>query len=424
MQSTLFVIPHAIFGLSMFGIGWVALFVLLALACRWYWGKQRGEPTEAFTSSLPTWGVLLLIIVFLFPRFEMLDSTGQPLGIPIRGYGVMLLLAVKAGLVLSLHRGKSLGLSSDTVLALAFWIFVGGIIGARAFYVIQKWDEFAEPSAAGTLWKIVQFTEGGLVVFGGLIGAFIAMAWFARKRALPLLPLCDFAMPSFLLGQAIGRIGCLLNGCCFGGVCDAPLPAIYFPHGSPPYVEQLSSGELLGIKLSSPRAVRQVISQIRDESYASRQGWKIGSLITDVRVMQFPNIPHPVTSPVPVGVELAVDGVRYFVSPTDLPKYSLATHPAQIYAAIDATLLAAVLWFLFPLIKRDGLTTGLGLTLHSVSRFLLELVRADEGGQFGTWLTIAQFISILLLLLGGALIALAFIRPRDSRDLFLKSGTA
>jgi hypothetical protein len=55
---------------------------------------------------------------------------------------------------------------------------------------------------------------------------------------------------------------------------------------------------------------------------------------------------------------------------------------------------------------------------------LLELVRIDEGGQFGTYLTIAQWISILLLLLGGSLLGLAFIRPRDSRDLFRKSGTA
>jgi prolipoprotein diacylglyceryltransferase len=84
----------------------------------------------------------------------------------------------------------------------------------------------------------------------------------------------------------------------------------------------------------------------------------------------------------------------------DLPNRSFSVHPAQVYAAISAALVCAVLWFAFPLRRFDGqLFAGL-LLLYPVSRLLEEVIRSDENGVFGTPLTISQWVSVLLVLIG------------------------
>jgi phosphatidylglycerol:prolipoprotein diacylglycerol transferase len=274
------------------------------------------------------------------------------------------------------------------------------------------------------LWKILQFTEGGLVVFGGLIGALIAVGVFAHLRKLPWLPLGDLIVPSFLVGQSIGRIGCLLNGCCFGGVCDSNLPSVYFPHGSPPYAHQLMDGELLGMKLSpQPDNRSWKIDKVAAGSLAAKMGWQPGSLVSDLHVGQVTAIRRDPKLPPTLGVDLKVDGLQYFLGPRELPAISLPTVPAQVYSAIDAGLLALVLWWLFPLVHRDGIIFGLGLTLHGISRFLLEIVRSDEGGQFGTSLTISQWISLGMILVGSLILVRALRYPSWKRPLLGRSGT-
>lgn len=423
MQSTLWVIPHAILGIPVFGFGWGLIAVGAASLARWYYGRRHGETSTSFQQSLPTWGVVLLMMVFLFPQFELRGAEGEPLGIPIRGYGVMLLTAVSSGLGLVVLRAKSLKISVDTVLALAFWLFCGGILGARLFYVFQKWDEFQRPTLGETMWKILQFTEGGLVVFGALMGALLALLLFARLRRLPVLALGDLVLPSFLVGQSLGRIGCLLNGCCFGGVCDLPLPAIQFPHGTLPYIQQLTTGELLGIKIGPTQAGKRTVNKVEQGSVAEEFGWKVGSQIDEIRVVQFPRLPHGSTEPIPVGIDTKVDGVPYFIGPADLPRWSLRTHPAQIYSAIDAAILAGLLWFLWLYLKRDGTIIALGLGLHAISRFLLEWIRTDESPVFGTPFTISQWISSLLLLGAIALIVNTLLFPSISRGELGKTGT-
>jgi phosphatidylglycerol:prolipoprotein diacylglycerol transferase len=82
-----------------------------------------------------------------------------------------------------------------------------------------------------------------------------------------------------------------------------------------------------------------------------------------------------------------------------------------------------VLWWLFPLVNRDGIIFGLGLGLHGVSRFLLEIVRSDEGGQFGTDLTISQWISLGMILVGCVILARAYRYPSWKRPLLGRLGT-
>ncbi len=91
------------------------------------------------------------------------------------------------------------------------------------------------------LREVLKFTEGGLVVYGSLIGAGLAFLVYCKKHKLPMLKLADIIAPSLVIGLAFGRSGCLLNGCCYGGVCDKPW-AITFP--------RLHTG---GVNNSAPR---------------------------------------------------------------------------------------------------------------------------------------------------------------------------
>ncbi len=109
---------------------------------------------------------------------------------------------------------------------LAPWILIPAIIGARALHVISYWDDFAGKS----LFHIVNIRGGGLVFYGGFIGACLGTIYYARVKKIPLWNLADALAPSVALGHAFGRLGCLMTGCCFGKVCDLPW-AIKYPEG-------------------------------------------------------------------------------------------------------------------------------------------------------------------------------------------------
>ena len=113
------------------------------------------------------------------------------------------------------------GLSPDIAFDLLFWLTVGGIIGARIFYVMISWDHFAD-----NLGEIVMINRGGLAWQGGFIGGFSAGAWFVKVKKLKLRIMLDLCAPYIALGQAIGRSGCFFNGCCYGKPWAF---GIYFP---------------------------------------------------------------------------------------------------------------------------------------------------------------------------------------------------
>ena len=149
----------------------------------------------------------------------------------IRWYGVMVALAFVAGLWTAGRRGLLSGFNPEKIYDLGPWLILGGLVGARIFYVVEYWRE----SFAGLpVWEIFMIQHGGLVFYGGFIGAALAGIFYARRKQLPLWRLADVIAPSIALGSIFGRIGCLLNGCCYGRECSAPW-AIHFPAGHETY---------------------------------------------------------------------------------------------------------------------------------------------------------------------------------------------
>jgi phosphatidylglycerol:prolipoprotein diacylglycerol transferase len=143
-------------------------------------------------------------------------------------YGVMVALAFLAGLWTASRRGLREGFPAEKILDLGPWLIVGAILGARTLYVISYWNE---QFAGQPISEIFKVWRGGLVYYGGLIGATLAGLLYARLKKLPLWKLADVVAPSIALGYVFGRIGCLMNGCCYGRECHLPW-AITFPPAS------------------------------------------------------------------------------------------------------------------------------------------------------------------------------------------------
>ncbi len=157
------------------------------------------------------------------------------LGLQIHSYGVMIFCACMSALAMAVWRSRREEVESDAVYELATWLFLGGVIGARLFYFIQHREAFHH---AGDLFRT---WEGGNVFYGCILGGLSGSILYWFRRPFPFLRMCDVAAPAVAIGAAVGRIGCFLNGCCHGGLCDLPW-AIRFPAGSHAWVRQLNAG--------------------------------------------------------------------------------------------------------------------------------------------------------------------------------------
>ncbi|MEN1679557.1 MAG: prolipoprotein diacylglyceryl transferase family protein [Planctomycetota bacterium] len=422
MRSELFRIPVEWGGVPIFGFG-VLLVLWLAVSAVAAW-RMRDQPEwkQELSAWAPVFGIVTAVLIFL-PRF-------LPTGVPIRGYGVMLVIASATGLAMAVHRAKQRGIDADTVLSMVFGMFILGIAGARLFFVIEYWEvAFAPAGLWGAIQKAVLFTEGGLVVYGSLIGGAAAFALFCMRKKLPLLAMADILAPSLVVGLAIGRIGCLLNGCCYGGVCDAPW-AIQFPADSPPYSDQLTSGDFHGFHWERhPSQAKAVVTRVT--SAVADAGLAAGDEIVGVAGSQ--TIPSTLASRAgepptlgdvlvgayrsgqPVTLNLA-SGEAVSLPAANPREGSLPVHPTQVYSAIHAALLGWLLWEWYPLRRRDGEVIGLLLTLYPIGRFLLEDIRTDESSFFGTGLSISQNISVAMLALMLGYWAWLLRRPRVTAE--------
>ena len=132
-------------------------------------------------------------------------------GLPVYSYGVCISLAVMVMVFWAAKNAPRAGFTAETVVDLTLAVTVGCLIGARIVFVLVEWEYYrAHP------WEIFNLRAGGLSFFGAVLGGFVAARFYARHKRLPFWRLADFAVPYVALGYAIGRIGCLLNGCCYG----------------------------------------------------------------------------------------------------------------------------------------------------------------------------------------------------------------
>jgi phosphatidylglycerol:prolipoprotein diacylglycerol transferase len=159
----------------------------------------------------------------------------------IHWYGVLVALGFLIGLWTASRRGLREGIAPEKIMDIGPWLIVGTVMGARTLHVISYWDQ----DFAGQPWtEVFMVHKGGLVYYGGFIGATLAGIVYLLWKKLPLWKFGDVLAPSIPLGYVLGRIGCLMNGCCYGRACDLPW-AIRFPkehsgtQGTPVHPTQL-----------------------------------------------------------------------------------------------------------------------------------------------------------------------------------------
>ena len=283
MLQTLFYIPNDIFGLPLFGFGLLLAVWAVLGGLYLFWLVRRQGFNSDTLGYAQVLAVLGLAIAFVLP------ALCEPRGLPIRGYGMMMLLAVLSGMGLAVRRARRAGVDPEMIFALAFWMIIPGIIGARAVYVAEYWQRDFWPvylrthELSSLLFAVVNVAAGGLVVYGSFVGAMIGLALFWRRHHIPLLATADLIAPGMLLGLALGRVGCMLNGCCYGGPCDLPW-RVTFPWNSPVHQDEVEkdAADVAGLKFRDGPEQSVVIESVVPDSPAFAAGLKVDTEIVAI----------------------------------------------------------------------------------------------------------------------------------------------
>jgi phosphatidylglycerol---prolipoprotein diacylglyceryl transferase len=168
----------------------------------------------------------------LFGRFSCTLLKVHPIAfqfgqLSVTWYGILVVSGFMAGLWTASRRALRDRIDPETIFDLGPWLLAGTILGARTNYVISYWkDKFAGKPIA----EIFMVQRGGLVFYGGLVGASLACVLFVWRKKLPLWRVADILAPSIALGYFFGRWGCLMTGCCYGRPTTLPW-GIQFPYG-------------------------------------------------------------------------------------------------------------------------------------------------------------------------------------------------
>ncbi|MCL2178944.1 MAG: prolipoprotein diacylglyceryl transferase [Proteobacteria bacterium] len=286
-------------------------------------------------------GAIGLGLWYILPEVPLLGKT-KGAELPIPGYGVLVASAFLAAAIFSSQiagwewLGEEGKKRKAQVLDLMFYILVGAIVGARLLYILVNLGDYAKnPLSIFNL-------QGGLVFYGGLVGAVVASFYFAKKHSIPFLRLADIGMPAVSLGQCLGRLGCFAAACCHGRIVgeDAPF-GVHFPGEQ---VKDLAGnlGQIPSVAFST---------HARDMRWVDLATGKIGAVFEPgmVRISEW-----------------ALQNDQ-----------SLAVHPTQLYEAAGQLLLFLFLLFMRSWRRFHGQIFGMWLICYALLRSTVELFRGD-----------------------------------------------
>lgn len=316
---------------------------------------------------------------------------GKGEGIPIHTYGVMIatgfISAVTVAAVLAKNewRGEDGERRREQVLDLAFWVLLAGVGGSRILFILVNWQQYAQNP--GEIFSL----GGGLVFYGGLIGAMIASYIYTRINNIDFLRLGDLALPTVSLGQCFGRLGCFSAGCCWGDVAHQGFAfGAHFPGAG-------LAKNLFG----------QVgnVSSLAAQSQASDSRWVV-----------------PATGEI---FHTKVDGAVRISQWVAEHGHTLPVHPTQIYESLGQFALFFLLLGMRKYRRFHGQILGMWLMSYAVLRSTVELFRGDvERGTLNgllnslgmatlaekvpleAWYNIStsQFISLCMFTLGATIL--------------------
>ena len=269
------------------------------------------------------------------------------------------------------------GLDPLVVTNAALYSLIAGVVGARIFFVLHHAREFK-----GEFLKVFEIWNGGLEFLGGVILAIAFLFFYLKRAKAPIRRTLDVMAIGLMLALAFGRVGCVLNGCCWGKPTELPW-SIQFPYGSFAYTSQINPNPERGREtphLDLPHHEYCYLSDLDDVWY-----------------------PRP--------IEELTDAQKQEV--TTGQYQCLPVHPSQAYASLSALLISGILYGLWrrartrpgTLFGRSGMGFGLMFVLYGLARFLLELTRDDNPFEWA-FLTVSQIIGLGMMVMGSVVMAM------------------
>lgn len=419
MRQILFTIPmpwQAYAALLVLGV------IALAVGGR-LWRKQDADESPAIGNFM-TVGMMAAL-------FGAIGLFGVlPAAIPVFGYGAMLFLAFVGCTWLGIRLGRRVGIAPEVFKDLIMVLFIFGILGARVMHLVYFYIDYKRlppPSQWLAVW------DGGLVfygsVFGGLVGFLIFDQVMQRKFPYDRWKLLDCVAPCVALGLALGRIGCLFNGCCYGDVACDNCPAIHFPLAAAPRFAMTDRGHQTTAGFTVRRDNPAVVDQVDPGSPAEAAGLKPGDLILAVngeKVLRLDAEGFERSSAVHTAFTThwprsKNDLVLSVVSPGQVSRdlylapLSIGVFPTQIYETISMVLLLFFLISIFPYRPFDGSVMAIFMAGYGVHRFLNEMLRTDTPAV-ALGMTFSQNVSILVVV-GAIVLAVAgWMRQRKGPE--------
>ena len=280
-------------------------------------------------------------------------------------YGLMMVVGFFAAVYVARFLANRSGLDGEVFVNAGLIALVSGVVGARLSHVLENLSEFTQNdrTAGENFFAMINLTSGGLTYYGGFILAFIVLVWYGRKKRIPLPLGMDIIAPCLMIGLGFGRIGCFLNGCCEGAVCQQPY-AITFPYYSNPYRDQFNKGQLEG-KVPPQLLYTPHVFQRLLPPEAAKDNPALLALMKQQR--------------------------------------SLPVHAAQLYSTITCFILAALLIAYYSMPHTAGRVFALMLMLEGATRFILEMLRVEPGviGSF----SLSMIIGLMLVAIAGLVTA-------------------
>lgn len=300
----------------------------------------------------------------------------------LKSYGLMMVVAFLVAVFLIRRLARDITPNPQFITNAALYSLIAGVVGARLFYVVHYFDKFR-----GNLLSIFAIWQGGLELVGGIFLALAVIVLYLRYYKLPIRRYLDILAIGLMAALAFGRIGCFLNGCCFGKPTNLPW-AVRFPYGSFAYQSQVAA---------NPQ---------RNRPYPQLE------LPEDFFVG-----PSKTLKP----YKDLTEDQKQMLKKDD--KYrSLPVHPTQLYSSANAALLGLILYLFWRRSQntdksfiRPGWIFSLMFILYGITRFFIEFLRDDNPIGFAS-LTISQNIGIALIVL-GVVLAIVFrkIKPDESK---------
>ncbi|MFH0771875.1 MAG: prolipoprotein diacylglyceryl transferase [Candidatus Omnitrophota bacterium] len=154
--------------------------------------------------------------------------------VQIYSYGAMMAVAFLVFAYFASRRAGALGMNGEEIINLSIYLIISGLIGSRILFILLNLDYYRQNH-----FEIFMVWKGGLVWYGGFISALAASLIYMRAKRMPVIRTLDLLMPYLALGQSMGRIGCFLNGCCYGKSASLHMGVVFNETQGPVYPTQL-----------------------------------------------------------------------------------------------------------------------------------------------------------------------------------------